>query len=292
MLGTIGDVVQDIVVWTEEDIRPATDTMSTITTTRGGSAANVAALAGRTYPTRFIGRVGEDIGGHVVHEELSSRNVDVRLQRGPQPTGIIAVIIDQEGERHMFPSRGASRHLDAVDPEWLDGLRLLHATGYSLETEPTATSVLEALKQVRAAGGQVSFDVSSVGMIESYGKERFKEALVGLQPDIISANGDESAYLDLAHGDRPGAYLQELPETTLIARDGAKPTRVFQGGALVEKVPVPPVEAVLDLTGAGDAFNAGYLVGVLEGKSQKEAVEAGHALSGTVISQPGATDGE
>ena len=66
MLGVIGDVVQDVVVWMEEEMRPATDTRSEITMRRGGSAANVAAFAGPRHPTRFVGRVGDDLGGHVV----------------------------------------------------------------------------------------------------------------------------------------------------------------------------------------------------------------------------------
>src|SRR5699024_11972136 len=92
MLGVIGDVVQDIVVWTEEEVRHATDTKSQIRMTRGGSAANVAAFAGRRHPTRFIGCVGNDLGGHVVEQELESHGVDEIgrascRERGERPGG-------------------------------------------------------------------------------------------------------------------------------------------------------------------------------------------------------------
>lgn len=292
MLGVIGDIVQDVVVWLEEDIRPATDTKSKITMARGGSAANVAAFAARRYPTRFIGRIGDDLGGYVIAEEMGKRGVDLKLQKGSEPTGMIVVLIDHEGERMMFPSRGASGAIEAVDDVWLEDLQILHITGYSLDTEPSATSILEAARKVRERGGKISFDVSSVGMIDFFGVDRFKEILVDvLKPEIISANEDESEYLDLAHGDEPGELLNQLPNVTLVARAGAEPTRVFQGGKLVAKVPVIPAEHVRDLTGAGDSFNAAYLVAVLEGKDQVEACEAGHALARKVIGFPGASDG-
>ncbi len=103
MLGVIGDVVQDVVVWQLEPIRHATDTRSMIRTTRGGSAANVAAFAASRYPTRFIGCVGDDLAGLALTRELEGCGVDVRMQvRGT--TGLIVVLIDEHGERLMFQS--------------------------------------------------------------------------------------------------------------------------------------------------------------------------------------------
>ena len=134
MLGVIGDVVQDVVVWMQEPLRPATDTQSEITMRRGGSAANVAAFAGPRHPTRFIGRVGDDIGGYAVRRELEDRGVDVRLQVGAM-TGMIVVLIDDRGERMMFPSRGESALIEHVDDAWLEDLEILHITGYSLASE-------------------------------------------------------------------------------------------------------------------------------------------------------------
>src|SRR5699024_8238289 len=197
MLGVIGDVVQDIVVWTEEEVRHATDTKSQIIMTRGGSAANVAAFAGTRCPTRCIGCVGDGIGGHVVEHELMSHGVDVGLQRRGD-TCMIVVLIDRVGERAMFPSRGGSGLLEPVNQRWLQDLRILHITGYSLQNEPTASSVMAAARTVKAAGGKISFDVSSTGMIDLYGLEEFIHLMTDLEPDYISANRDESAMLGLA----------------------------------------------------------------------------------------------
>ncbi|MDE3131176.1 MAG: hypothetical protein KGL16_08465, partial [Acidobacteriota bacterium] len=101
MLGVVGDLVEDIVVWSPGAVRPATDNPSRITRTRGGSAANVAALAASIgTPARFIGRVGDDATGCQLVEQLSQCGVDVRAQRNGR-TGAVVVLVDAAGERTM-----------------------------------------------------------------------------------------------------------------------------------------------------------------------------------------------
>ena len=292
MFGVIGDIVQDVVVWAEEEVRPATDTKSQVSTTRGGSAANVAAFAGRRYPTRFIGCVGDDLGGQAVEQELVSHGVDVRLQRRNH-TGMIVVLIDPRGERSMFPSRGASAMLEPVCTPWLEEVRLLHITGYSFQNDPTLTSVIDAARQVKDMGGQLSLDVSSTGMIDLFGKDAFIDLLVELEPDFISANRDECALLGLADRHGPGPLLDRI-DGFLLARAGKDATRIMQRGSLLASVPVPPYEAVRDMTGAGDAFNAGFLSAILQDPRPEpdlvSAAEAGHALARRVLANPGATE--
>jgi len=290
VLGVIGDVVQDVVVWMQEPLRPATDTLSEITTRRGGSAANVAAFAGPRHPTRFIGRVGDDLGGDAVRRELQERGVDVRLQVG-EITGMIVVLIDDRGERMMFPSRGESARIAPVDDAWLEGVEILHLTGYSLASDPSASSVLDAARRVRAAGGRISIDLSSTGMIELHGRDAFADLVRDLAPDFISANEDETALLQLVEGDGAGPLARDLPDTVVLARAGQDPTRIIRGPEVVATVPVEPVDGVRDMTGAGDAFNAGFLTAVLRGAGLEEAVESGHALSRRVLAHPGASEG-
>jgi sugar/nucleoside kinase (ribokinase family) len=290
MLGVIGDVVQDVVVWQLEDIRPATDTRSEVRMHRGGSAANVAAFAAPRYPTRFIGCVGDDLGGLVLTQDLEQRGVDVRMQVRDH-TGMIVVLIDRQGERMMFPSRGASAHLEALDPTWLDDIELLHVTAYSFEGGSTARTVLDAVHEVKRRGGRVCIDVSSVGMIDHFGIPAFLDLLADCRPDFLSANRDEARHLGLADGDEPGPNLARYPDVTLLARQGRDPTAIFRGARLHTSVPVVPVAVVRDLTGAGDAFNAGFLTSWLTtGGDLVASCLAGHALAARVLGSPGASE--
>lgn len=235
-----GTGVQDVVVWRREDLREGTDTQAEVAVQRGGSAANVAALAGPRYPTRFIGCVGDDIAGHALRADLESRGVDVRLQVRHR-TGTVVVMVDDSGERTMFPSRGASARLEPVDPVWLEDVEVLHVTAYSFEGGSTPGAVLGAIEQVHRRGGLVSMDVSSVGLIEHMGVGEFLDLLGRCAPDILSANRDESLLLGLAEGSTPGPSLPLFPSATILARAGADPTNVFLGGVHVATVPVEPV---------------------------------------------------
>lgn len=203
MLGVIGDVVQDVVVWQLEEVREATDTKSEVRMRRGGSAANVAAFAAPRYPTRFIGCVGDDLAGVALTRDLEERGVQVRMQVRDN-TGMIVVLIDRKGERVMFPSRAACTQLETLDPAWLDDVEILHVTAYSFESGTTAQTVLDAVHEHKARGGLVSMDVSSVGMIDHFGVEAFLDLMADCQPDFISANRDEASYLGLADGPVPG----------------------------------------------------------------------------------------
>ena len=290
MLGVIGDLVEDVIVWLAEPLRQGTDTEAEIFHTRGGSAANVASFAGRLGPTRFIGCVGNDHLGDSLVQNLEADGVDVRVQR-KHVTGTIVILIDQSGERSMLPNRGAATLLDDVPDEWLDRLELLHVPAYTFSGEPVGTTVIDVIRRAKRKGILVSIDASSTGMLERYGVERFLDLMVELRPDFLIGNESEMALLGLAVDGRPGPQATRLPDTIRVTKAGADPTIVDQPSDEQLVIPVPLVPEVRDLTGAGDAFAAGFLSTFLKTRDLRNACVGGHTSAARVLSSPGASDG-
>ncbi|HET7723333.1 MAG TPA: carbohydrate kinase family protein [Propionibacteriaceae bacterium] len=282
VLGTLGDLVEDIVVGLSEPLEIGTDAAGEITRTRGGSAANVAAAAAQLgqVPARYLGCVGTDAAGDGLVAGLLAQGVDVRTQRRGC-TGAVVILVEPGGERTMVPNRGASILLEPVEDAWLDGLSMLHVPAYSLCAEPIATSALDALRRVRERGTSTSIDASSVGTLRAYGRERIRRLLTRLAPDHLLANADEAAFLGLDEADY-------LPRTTLVVKHGSSATRVRTPDGAWLSVPVSPVVDVLDSTGAGDAFAAGYLSAVVLGQEPEAACSAGNAWAAHALSRAGA----
>ncbi|MET8544704.1 PfkB family carbohydrate kinase [Kitasatospora sp. NPDC004799] len=289
MLGVLGDLVEDIVVWAEGPLRHGTDSGARVFRRRGGSAANVARFAAGRYPARFLGCVGEDAVGDGVVAELTGHGVDVRVSRRGR-TGSVVVLIDPDGERTMLPDRGAATLLERVPDAWLTGLTHLHVPAYSFDGEPVGSTAVDALARVRR-GGTTSVDASSTGMLERFGRERFLALLAGLAPTFVFANRSESEFLGLLVGGLPGPERARLAATTVVTKAGAEPTAVDVPGEPLVMVPVPPVAEVRDLTGAGDAFAAGFLAGFLDTGDLGRAAGLGHRSAARVLASPGASCG-
>lgn len=279
MLTVIGDLVEDVIVRPGGPTRFGTDNPSVVSRSRGGSAANVAARAAPLTPTRFIGRVGEDGTGARLVDELVAVGVDVRVQRHGR-TGTVVVLVDpSDGERTMFPDRGAAGELGPVDPTWLHGTTLVHVPAYGLADG--SRSILGAVESARRAGAAVSVDASAVTTIEAYGRERFTALLRCLAPELLFANAEEAVSLGIVDRSPDGVGLT-------VVKDGPRPARLLLGDGRVLEEPALRAEAVVDTTGAGDAFAAGFLAARLAGADPVECCRAGHRSAVDVVRSAGA----
>jgi sugar/nucleoside kinase (ribokinase family) len=283
LLVVIGDLVEDVVVWTGSAIVAGTDNQAVVHRSRGGSAANVAAAAAGLTPTRFIGRVGHDRLGEQLVDDLRATGAEVLVQRQGR-TGSVVVMVDPSGERTMFPDRGASAELSSIDAIWLEGAALVHVPAYGLAVEPAATAVVDAISMVRSRGGAVSIDVSATTLISSYGVDAFRDLLEQLRPDYLFANSDEAAMLGLLERTPPA-------DGVVIVKDGPRPATVMRADGSRTSIAAEPVERVIDTTGAGDAFAAGFLAARVTGAAIEQACIAAHRCAAAVLSSPGAGQG-
>jgi sugar/nucleoside kinase (ribokinase family) len=287
VLCTIGDLIEDVVVWLNSELKNqlniGSDTDSIIVRTRGGSAANVAMFGALTgTASRFIGQVGNDNLGEQLCASLRESGVDVCTVAEGR-TGSIVVVVQPNGERTFLTDRGVASQLSVFDASYLAGVSIVHVPTYSLAQDPLATTAVQYIRAARAAGALISIDASSTSVLRDYGIDRYAKLIASIAPDVFLCNNDESALLkvDSAHP-MSGAAL------TVIKR-GALPVTAVTAAGVVTEVAIPPVANIVDTTGAGDAFAAGFLLVYVTSHDIAHAIEHGHALASRVLRSPGAT---
>jgi ribokinase len=238
---TLGDLLLDVIVQLDGPLVTGDDQTAVTRTGAGGQAANVAAWARELGASaRFVGKRGDDAAGELVSRELTARGVEVV---GPVEgrTGVV-VSLASAGDRTMASDRGAAPQLDAreLDTAWFD-CDVLHLSGYSLLREPIAATAVAAVSSAREHGARISIDLSAWSLVDDAFRARVREAA----PEVVFANERERA----AFGDL---------ETRWVVKRGADGVRVDGADHAAHDV------AVVDTTGAGDAFAAGFLIGGVE----------------------------
>lgn len=244
MICALGDLLLDVVVRLDGPIAADTDTYGRTRVGAGGQAANVAAwvvaLGGRA---RFVGKRARDPAGRVLVQELVRLGVEIAGPEAEVGTGTVVSIAAPDGKRAMLSDRGVSPDFrpEELDPAWLDGCDWLYVSGYGLASPPLRDTVLAA----RRLASRACLDLSSTGVIQDVGGERFRKLVGELGPDLVFANEEEDA------------LVGPLGVETVV-KLGARGCR-----AVGREFPATPTE-VVDTTGAGDAFTAGYLLGGVE----------------------------
>lgn len=256
----------------------------------GGSGANtmvgVASLGGTAA---FIGKVGEDKLGEIYSHEIKVAGVDYYggTPSKDLPTAISMILVTPDAQRYMNTFLGACTALgpDDIDPKVIADADVLYIEGYQWNAPGSKAAIRKAADLAKQAGKKRALSLSDLFVIESN-----YDDLTGLirdQIDIVFANEAEAMGLTKAR-DFEGAVaaLASSSMMTVITRgkDGAV---VIDGGQRVA-VPAVPVAKVVDTTGAGDLFAAGFLYGYTHGRDLAGCARLGALAAGEVISHVGA----
>jgi len=244
----LGDLVLDVIVRLEQPLAADADATSRIVLRPGGQAANVAAwiseLGGQA---RFVGKRGSDDAGLLAAARLGEFGVELVGPVEPEGNGVIVALVDPTGERTMCSDRGVATDLrpDEIDATWFAGCSHLHVSGYALLREPVGSAAREAIRVARDAGARISIDLSSWSAIRDFGAPAFRDLLEELRPDVVFANTAEDRIIG-----------GPVAGSAWIVKGGSAGAS-FDG----EHREAVPVASLVDSTGAGDAFAAGWLVG-------------------------------
>jgi sugar/nucleoside kinase (ribokinase family) len=280
----LGDVMVDVVARLSGPLAPGSDSHAVIRFHGGGSAANTAAwLAHAGTEPLLVGRVGDDERGQTVRDELRAAGVEVALAVDPElPTGTCIVLVGPDGERTMAPDAGANDGLAETDlpDELIASAAHMHVAGYALLRSGSRPAARAAILRALEGGLNVSVDPSSAALLSP----EFLDDAHGA--GLLLPNAEEAQMLS-------GERDPERSARALAARFGEVVVTLGADGALWTdgrrsvQCDAVPVEAVVDSTGAGDAFAAGLLAARLDGAAPEEALAAGARLAAEAVARPG-----
>ncbi|PXA99164.1 ribokinase [Nostoc sp. 3335mG] len=287
----VGDVMTDVIVRPEGPIVPGSDRRAAILSRPGGSGANQAVWLGAAgVPVVFAARVGAaDLVQHEAHFRAAGVTPvlagDDRLG-----SGVLVTILDPGGERSFLTDRGANLNLCAADlpDSLLEGVGLVLVSGYSFFASGPRAAVQSLLDRARRRQVPIAIDPASTGFLAEVGPRSFL-GWVG-QADWLFANESEAEML--AETVDPDEQLQVLGgqfRHVVIKRGPFGAVLGGRDGAIASRP--APIVRVIDTTGAGDAFAAGFIAALLVGGAPERCLEAGIANGAKAVQQLGGQPG-
>lgn len=280
----VGDIAWDIFIRPEGDLVRGSDVFGTVDVMPGGAAANVAVWARRLGATvTLVGKVGDDTLGTLMLAHLRTEGVGQHVITVPgAPSTRVAILVSADGEHSFVVDHTKVLRFDDGDapPSLLDSADAVFFNGYDIFLAGSTSFLEPLLAEARARRLPVVFDPSSFTLIQAYGPERL---LRGVGPlDVLIANAEEA---DGLRDDRPLAEL--VPRATLlVVKRGADGASAHSAGGATHAGAAPV--SVVDTTGAGDAFDAAFLVEWLRTQDVDTALHAGNRLGAHVARHLGA----
>jgi sugar/nucleoside kinase (ribokinase family) len=253
----------------------------------GNTAAGVAALGGRAG---FIGQVAPDQLGEFYIHDLRAAGVEFITPPADYgvPTARSMVLVTPDAHRTMNTFLGAAQLLPpaAIDEAQIEGAAILYLEGYLWDPETPRYAMIKAIDVARRAGRKVAFTLSDTFCIDRH-RDGFNGLIEGGKIDILFANEAEiEALAGIPHFESAVAAVRDKVETLVVTRSEKGAIAVSRGERA--QVPAEPVETVVDTTGAGDLFAAGFLAGRAQGRGLEQCLGIGAIAAAEVISHYGA----
>ena len=251
----------------------------------GGSACNTVVGVGKLGGmARFVGKCGNEQMGRFFENDLKRQNVEPLLLRSDSPTGRVLSIITPDAQRSMFTYLGASAEIRPQDitKQFFEKAAIVHIEGYLLFNPDL---ILQVLETAQKSGAKISLDLASYNVVEE--SRELVDHIVESFVDILIANEDEAwAYTGHKNESRAISALSAKAEMAVL-KVGARGSFIASDHQIVRIQPQTGT-AVIDTTGAGDLWAAGFLYGLVNGYSLERCGELGSACGFEVCQVVGA----
>jgi len=278
----IGDIMLDVTAVIGKPITEGLETRATISTQGGGAAANVASwLASHKTSAFLVARVGDDAAGKTVLAELDSFGVEhtKSVIQGAN-TGVVIVIVGRDGERTMFPDSGANAGLSLKDIPDLSQFTAVYISGYSLINPESRSGVLEIIEAAKTAKLPIIFDPATVGVLMEVGIAKVSEWISLV--DALILNEEEAQFISgKANPVEAAGELIKHVQTVVIKRGSNGALGQSRDRDLIQISAHPT--SVVNTTGAGDAFAAGFIQVWASNGDLYDALESGAALAAKCV---------
>jgi adenosine kinase len=266
------------------DMGPATE-MS------GGSAANtIVGIAGFGARAAYVGKVKDDQIGRLYAHDIRAAGVafDTSPASGGPATGCSYILVTDDGERTMNTYLGAAQELtaDDIDADEVAGAKIVYLEGYLWDPKSAKEAFVKAATIAHGAGREVALTLSDAFCVDRY-RDEFLELMRKRTVDLVFAN--EAELHSLYQTSDFDTALKEFRKDTKLG----VVTRSEKGCVVASKdgviaVPAFPIEKMVDTTGAGDLFAAGFLVGLVRNAGYENAGRLGALAAAEVIQHIGA----
>jgi ribokinase len=280
----IGDIAWDIFIRPEGDLVRGSDVLGTVDVMPGGAAANVAVWARRLgADVTLVGKIGDDTLGTLMHTHLRGEGVGHHVITTPGgPSTRVGILVSADGEHSFVIDHTKVLRFEEGDapPSLLEASDAVFFNGYDIFLARSATFLGALLAEARRRRLPVVFDPSSFALIEAFGPERLMDSVGPI--DVLLANDAEA---DALRAGRPLESLGAWARLTVV-KQGSRGASAYATGDAWHAA--ARAVTVVDTTGAGDAFDAAFMVEWLTSRNVEAALQAGNRLGAHVAAHLGA----